>query len=583
MRKTEKTSCWLANRARLWLCLFLFFSSHSYAGDLITYTNAKLYHVRHTVCGYNKNITAMNYLELNVPLPESWPDCKVSNIKITGDDPFLLHNTEGPGQIYRTTYRNGLPKKGTVAFVSAEYDVQLWEVNAKYDDLVRLSYPEYTKDSEYQYYTQVSPDISLDDPEVRPILNELRQKGRGNPVVYAKAVYDWISQNIKYANPRPSEDLKICLKERKGDCGAIAAFFVAMCRAGGVPARFVAGCWAGGFDGWHCWAEFYLPGVGWVPIDHSPSGGFGHLNNNHLPLVKAGNMKFKVDPNQGGDSAGFVQPGYWFFLFGGGGEGGLIDVELGVESFCYADMPKIFGKEDLQKAYLKANECFGKKDYDEALRIYRYMALSEYAGKDKDLLHCKMAKCFLRKNQRVKTSLELLPIIKEHPDESITKQAEEILRSARKEDVNVSSLNISRIRQGWGSPHANQSVDGKTLSIGGKKFESGIGTHAESICVIAANGDVEEFSAYVGVNDDIQKGQGSVEFFVIGDDKILWQSGIMKSGDPAKVVKVTTKDIKKLLLKVGDAGDGAVCDHADWADAKMTITGIYPAIVTSEN
>jgi hypothetical protein len=582
--KADKASCWFANKALLWPCfIFLFSSSASYAADLISYTNAKLYHVRHTACSYNKNITTMTNLELNVPLPENWPDCKVSNIKITGDDPFPLHNTEGPGQIYRTTYRNGLPKKGTVAYISAEYDVQLWEVNAKYDDLMRQSYPEYTKDAEYEYYMRLPSDIGPNNPEVQPILDELRQKGRGHPVVYAKAVYDWIGQNIQYANPRPAEDLKICFRERKGDCGAIAAFFVAFCRAGGVPARFVAGCWAGEFDGWHCWAEFYLPGVGWVPIDHSPAGGFGHLSNNHLPLVKAGNMKFKVDPNQGGDSAGFVQPGYWFYWFAGGGEGGLINTEFAVESFCYADMPKIFGKEDLQKAYLKANECFAKKDYSDALRIYRYTALSEYGGKDKELLHCKMARCFLRKNQRVMASLELLPIIKEHPEKSIAKQAEEILRSARKEDVNVSSLNISRIRQGWGSPHANQSVDGKTLSIGGKKFESGIGTHAESICIIAANGDVEEFSAYVGVDDEIQKGQGSVEFFVIGDDKILWQSGIMRSGDPAKLAKVTTKDINKLMLKVGDAGDGVVCDHADWADAKMTITGIYPAIVTSEN
>ncbi|HEY5503735.1 MAG TPA: transglutaminase domain-containing protein, partial [Sedimentisphaerales bacterium] len=254
LRKTEKASCWLANRAPLWLCFILLFSSSiSYAADLISYINAKLYHVRHTVCGYNKNITAMNYLELNVPLPESWPDCKVSNIKITGDDPFLLHNTEGPGQIYRTTYKNGLPKKGTVAFVSAEYDVQLWEVNAKYDDLMRQSYPEYTKDSEYQYYMQASPDISPDAPEIRPILDELRQKGNGHPVTYAKAVYDWVGQNIKYVETPPSDSLSVCFKERKGNCGTIAAFFVALCRAGGVPARFVAGCWAGGFDGWHCW------------------------------------------------------------------------------------------------------------------------------------------------------------------------------------------------------------------------------------------------------------------------------------------------------------------------------------------
>jgi hypothetical protein len=566
------------------LCfLFLSGSNILYAGDPVRYTNAKLYHVRHTACSYNKNITTMNYLELNVPLPENWPDCKVSNIKVSGDEPFLLHNMEGPGQIYRTTYRNGLPKKGTVAFVSVEYDVQLWEVNARYDDLVRLSYPEYTKNSEFEYYTRLTSDLSPDDPEIRPVIEALRQKGNNNPVVYAKTVYDWISQNIQYADPRPAEDLKICFRERKADCGALAAFFVALCRAGGVPARFVAGCWAGGFDGWHCWAEFYLPGVGWVPIDHSPSGGFGHLNNNHLPLVKAGNMKFKVDPNQGGDSAGFVQPGYWFFLFGGGGEGDLIDTELGVESFCYADMPGLSGAGDLQKSYLEANRLFDKKDYDQALRIYRHMTLSEYAGKDKDLLGCKMARCFLKKNQRVKAMLELLPILNNHPGESIAKQAEDILRTARKEDVNLSSLNIDRIRQGWGSPHANQSVDGKTLSIGGKKFERGIGTHAESICAISANGDVEEFSAYVGVDDEIQKGQGSVEFFVIGDDKLLWQSGVMRSGDPAKYVKTATKGVKNLVFKVGDAGDGIVCDHADWANAKMSITGIYPAIVTSKN
>jgi hypothetical protein len=584
LQKEPRTNKDYFRRILIYLGLIFFVSSSTpiFAEDVITYTNPKRYHVRHTACSYNKNITTLTHLELNVPLPENWPDCTVSNVKVTGDDPFLLHNTEGPGQIYRAVYKNGLPKRGTTALLSVEYDVQLYQVDINFDALAQRSYPEYAKNSEYKYYTQT--EILSDLPEVRSILDELQQKGHGNPVLYAKAVYDWVGQNIQYANPRPSESLKICFKERKGDCGAIAGFFVSLCRAGGVPARFVAGCWAGGFDGWHCWAEFYLPDVGWIPIDHSPSGGFGNMSNNHLPLVKAGDMKFNVDPNKGGDTAGFVQPGYWFFWFGGGGEGGLIETELAVESFGYSEMPTINNEEDFRKAYLEANNCFNKKNYDRALQTYRYMALSEYTqSKDKGLLHCKMAKCFLKKKQRVKASLELLPLIQEHPGESIARQAEEILLSVREEEIYLSTLNIERIRQGWGAPHSDRSVDGRTLSIGGKKFERGIGTHSESICLIATNGSVEEFLAYVGVDDEVDKGRGSVEFFVIGDDKILWQSGIMKSGDQAKPVKVETKGIKELILKVSNGGDDGICDHADWADAKLIITGVYPTILPPEN
>jgi alpha-galactosidase len=193
-----------------------------------------------------------------------------------------------------------------------------------------------------------------------------------------------------------------------------------------------------------------------------------------------------------------------------------------------------------------------------------------------------MAKCFLEKNQPVKASLELLPLIQEHPGENIAKQAEKLLQSVRKEDVYLSTLNIDRIRQSWGTPGADKSVERKPLSIGGKKFERGVGTHSDSICLIATNNSVEEFSAYVGVDDEMKKGRGSVEFFVTGDDKILWQSGIMKSGDPAKYVTVNTKGIKELLLKVSNGGDNNECDHADWADAKLLITGVYPTIIPSE-
>jgi transglutaminase-like putative cysteine protease len=95
--------------------------------------------------------------------------------------------------------------------------------------------------------------------------------------------------------------------------------FVALCRAGGVPARPVAGCWALGENQWHCWAEFLLPGVGWIPVD--PTVGdrgpaerrfsFGNLDNNRVALAKTFNLS--ADTTDGSRDLGFVQVGTWWW------------------------------------------------------------------------------------------------------------------------------------------------------------------------------------------------------------------------------------------------------------------------------
>ena len=53
--------------------------------------------------------------------------------------------------------------------------------------------------------------------------------------------------------------------------------------------------------------------------------------------------------------------------------------------------------------------------------------------------------------------------------------------AAEPETVWLSSLDLSQIVQGWGQPQADKAVTGKPLSIGGKKFERGLGTHTDSV------------------------------------------------------------------------------------------------------
>ncbi len=133
----------------------------------------------------------------------------------------------------------------------------------------------------------------------------------------------------------------------------------------------------------------------------------------------------------------------------------------------------------------------------------------------------------------------------------------------------LDDLDVSPTIQGWGDPHKNRSVDGHGLSIGGQAFAHGLGTHADSSLYINLKKSAQTFSASVGVDSEVAKSAATVEFFVLGDGKILWQSGVMKADQPAKNFTVNLVGVKTLLLKVGDAGDGISFDHAVWAAAKF--------------
>lgn len=146
------------------------------------------------------------------------------------------------------------------------------------------------------------------------------------------------------------------------------------------------------------------------------------------------------------------------------------------------------------------------------------------------------------------------------------------------ETVWLASLEISNVTTGWGHAQADKSITGRPLSIAGKRFDHGLGTHADSSARLELDGAVEHFSAMVGVDDDAGSSQASISFKVVGDGKTLWKTGVMHVGDPAKSVELNLNRIKTLVLVVDSAGDGIGYDHGDWAEAKFTVNGARPSI-----
>jgi alpha-galactosidase len=136
--------------------------------------------------------------------------------------------------------------------------------------------------------------------------------------------------------------------------------------------------------------------------------------------------------------------------------------------------------------------------------------------------------------------------------------------------VPLNQLSLSSMTAGSGSPNANLSIDGHPLSIGGRKFEHGVGTHAHSDYTVFIKGHAISFQSWVGVDDETGT-KGSVDFQVFVNGVKQADSGIMRGGQPAKQLSVNLDGAKELKLVVTDAGDGIDWDHADWADASIEV------------
>ncbi|MBI3615468.1 MAG: transglutaminase domain-containing protein [Candidatus Omnitrophica bacterium] len=143
----------------------------------------------------------------------------------------------------------------------------------------------------------LGPDRAADDPPPTPkelprylkpqglliIDDEVRtrtaQAVAGKTALLAKArgIYDYVIQHMVYDKTTPGYgrgDTARACQVGKGNCTDFHSLFISMARAEQIPSRFKIGFLipqesSGKIPGYHCWAEFYADGKGWVPLDAS--------------------------------------------------------------------------------------------------------------------------------------------------------------------------------------------------------------------------------------------------------------------------------------------------------------------------
>lgn len=161
------------------------------------------------------------------------------------------------------------------------------------------------------------------------------------------------------------------------------------------------------------------------------------------------------------------------------------------------------------------------------------------------------------------------------------------------EYIRLSSLEIEKTKCGWENhtPKKDKSIDGNKITIGGKVYESGVGTHGPSQIIIKLNGSVTDFYTVLGVDDEVKEA-GNFDYHVY----VKAEGGATEDVAKGTINRFSNQSVdihadnlsgwKYLYLETSNGTDGTnTCDHVDWANAYLVFqdqNSTRPCIVSAE-
>jgi len=206
--------------------------------------------------------------KLWLPYPVSDAHQIISDIKVTGD--FASSGVYTDRRFGTPILYAEWPKEVKSRTLTYSFAVERQEIRQTGFPTIEPAW----NPADYAEYLQPTSLGPLDG-EVKKLAESITEKKK-TVLEKARAIYDWTVENM-YRNPDTlgcgKGDVCLLLKNPGGKCTDISSVYIALCRAAGVPAREIFSIrlskkaeedtttWQ------HCWAEFFLPGYGWVTVD----------------------------------------------------------------------------------------------------------------------------------------------------------------------------------------------------------------------------------------------------------------------------------------------------------------------------
>jgi len=245
--------------------LLLAFAGMAWAQDIRHFT----FHYAFTV----KDVSSGEKVRIWIPQSHSDAFQTVKVISATGDLPLkkTRESRRGNEMYYAETSK---AKQQDLHF-EVVYDVVRHErltfgIYAPHLETVKLS------DRERKEY--LAPDALVPTTGLPAELAVKVTEGKTTPLEKARAIYDYVFTTMRYDKTGTGwgrGDVLYACDAKKGNCTDFHSLFIAMARSQGIPARFEIGFplppdkHSAEVAGYHCWAEFFEPQHGWIPVDIS--------------------------------------------------------------------------------------------------------------------------------------------------------------------------------------------------------------------------------------------------------------------------------------------------------------------------
>jgi transglutaminase-like putative cysteine protease len=246
-------------------------------------------------------------LEVWVPLPPDTEFQRIRDLRIESPYPWSVRREREHGNSY--LYLSARQPRAGRLDVGVRFEADRTEVLRP---ALMPSAREKSGREDVVRYLQAENLVTL-SPRVRDLARRITW-GHRTPEEKARAIYDWLVDTMVYDKTMPGwgmGDTERACDVRTGNCTDFHSLFMSLARAEGIPARFVIGFplkkeSAGTIAGYHCWAEFYVDGAGWVPVDASDASKtmdparrdylFGNLDPDRIQFTVGRDLRLDPPP-----------------------------------------------------------------------------------------------------------------------------------------------------------------------------------------------------------------------------------------------------------------------------------------------
>jgi hypothetical protein len=222
-----------------------------------TFSDKRSYTISYGMDARVLEATRPNSLYLWIPQPVNSPSQQIVSMLSRSMDPFM-ENYRGTSLFKLDNLTAGVNAQ---IIISYQVDVYAQETTIRPQSIRQ------DDKSPLAVYTQPSSLIRSDDAAVISQTDAVTGRER-NPYTRARMIYEWLIKEMEITETSPVS-MAQALETKQADSYIATLLYCSMVRAAGVPCIPVAGVLVNRSRQTmrHYWAEFWIDGFGWVPVD----------------------------------------------------------------------------------------------------------------------------------------------------------------------------------------------------------------------------------------------------------------------------------------------------------------------------